>query len=200
MTSLPENRPLLPIPKGVNEPAGGHSAFTKDGSRLLYMHNGPTAPGDLWVYHLATGKSQQITHSLVGGRALGRHGRAVSGALSQPRRQVDHLRISLRALQHGAQRAECRHRLHSRRPDVADHEFVQPLHAVRRESGIHGARAQLSRLDRIWQGISAGESYSTWAAAICRTCWRASTGSSRPAISIRKRLRSWAEATAATSA
>jgi dipeptidyl aminopeptidase/acylaminoacyl peptidase len=57
----------LPIPKGTNEPAGGHSAFTPDGQRLLYYHNGPTAPGDLWVYHLATGKSQQITHSLVAG-------------------------------------------------------------------------------------------------------------------------------------
>ena len=57
----------LPLPKGVNRPIGGRTAFTKDGSRLLYNHNGPTAPGDLWVYHLATGKSQQITHSLVGG-------------------------------------------------------------------------------------------------------------------------------------
>jgi dipeptidyl aminopeptidase/acylaminoacyl peptidase len=57
----------LPIPKGVNSPAGGHSAFSPDGQRLLYYHNGPTAPGDLWVYHLATGKSQQITQSLVGG-------------------------------------------------------------------------------------------------------------------------------------
>jgi dipeptidyl aminopeptidase/acylaminoacyl peptidase len=57
----------LPIPKGVNEPAGGHSAFTKDGSRLLYMHNGPTAPGDLWVHTMATGKSHQVTHSLVAG-------------------------------------------------------------------------------------------------------------------------------------
>jgi dipeptidyl aminopeptidase/acylaminoacyl peptidase len=58
---------LLPIPKGVNNPAGGHSAFSPDGQRLLYYHNGPTAPGDLWVYHLANGKSQQITESLVGG-------------------------------------------------------------------------------------------------------------------------------------
>ncbi len=58
---------VLPIPTGVNEPAGGHSAFTKDGSRLLYYHNGPTAPGDLWVYTLATGKSHQVTHSLVAG-------------------------------------------------------------------------------------------------------------------------------------
>jgi dipeptidyl aminopeptidase/acylaminoacyl peptidase len=57
----------LSIPKGVNEPAGGHSAFSADGSRLLYNHVGPTAPGDLWVYHLASGKSQQITHSLVAG-------------------------------------------------------------------------------------------------------------------------------------
>ena len=57
----------LAIPKGVNELTGGHSAFSADGSRLLYNHNGPTAPGDLWVYHLDTGKSQQLTHSLVGG-------------------------------------------------------------------------------------------------------------------------------------
>ncbi len=57
----------LAIPKGVNEPVGGQSAFTKDGSRLLYMHNGPTAPGDLWTYHFATSKSHQLTHSLVAG-------------------------------------------------------------------------------------------------------------------------------------
>jgi dipeptidyl aminopeptidase/acylaminoacyl peptidase len=57
----------LPIPKGVNEPAGSNSAFSKDGSRLLYNHNGPTAPGDLWVYALATGKSHQLTQSLVAG-------------------------------------------------------------------------------------------------------------------------------------
>ncbi|HKF05673.1 MAG TPA: S9 family peptidase [Candidatus Sulfotelmatobacter sp.] len=57
----------LAIPKGVNEPAGGPTAFSADGSRMLYYHNGPTAPGDLWVYHLASGKSQQLTHSLVGG-------------------------------------------------------------------------------------------------------------------------------------
>jgi dipeptidyl aminopeptidase/acylaminoacyl peptidase len=62
-----EKSTALPIPKGLNEPAGGHSAFTRDGSRLLYYHNGPTAPGDLWVYALATGKSHQVTHSLVAG-------------------------------------------------------------------------------------------------------------------------------------
>jgi dipeptidyl aminopeptidase/acylaminoacyl peptidase len=57
----------LPIPVGVNELGGSQSAFTADGSRMLYYHNGPTAPSDLWVYHAATGKSNQITHSLVGG-------------------------------------------------------------------------------------------------------------------------------------
>jgi len=57
----------LSTPKGLNEPAGGHNAFSPDGTRLLYYHNGPTAPGDLWVYNLASRKSQQITHSLVGG-------------------------------------------------------------------------------------------------------------------------------------
>jgi len=57
----------LPIPKGVNEPAGGPSAFSKDGTRLMYNHNGPTAPGDLWVYDLAAQKSTQITHSMVAG-------------------------------------------------------------------------------------------------------------------------------------
>jgi dipeptidyl aminopeptidase/acylaminoacyl peptidase len=57
----------LPLPKGVNYPSGRNSAFTHDGARMLYNHNGPTTPGDLWVYDLATSKSHQLTHSLVGG-------------------------------------------------------------------------------------------------------------------------------------
>ena len=57
----------LPLPKGVNQPVGEHSPFSPDGTRLLYNHNGPNAPGDLWTYHLASGKSEQITHSLVAG-------------------------------------------------------------------------------------------------------------------------------------
>src|SRR5271156_762612 len=43
----------LPLPKGVNQVAGRPSPFSGDGSRLLYYHTGPTAPGDLWVYNLA---------------------------------------------------------------------------------------------------------------------------------------------------
>ena len=58
---------VLPLPKGVNEPGGSESAFTRDGSRLLYYHNGPNAPNDVWVYELASGKSRQVTQSLVAG-------------------------------------------------------------------------------------------------------------------------------------
>jgi len=57
----------LPLSKGVNHTAGRTSPFTRDGSRLLYNHTGPTAPGDLWVYNLADGEPHQLTHSLVGG-------------------------------------------------------------------------------------------------------------------------------------
>ena len=57
----------LPLPKGVNWPAGRTSPFTRDGSRMLYTHSGATAPGDLWVHTLADGKSHQLTYSLVGG-------------------------------------------------------------------------------------------------------------------------------------
>jgi dipeptidyl aminopeptidase/acylaminoacyl peptidase len=57
----------LPLPKGVNRLGGAESAFTRDGARLLYYHNGPTSPNDVWVYSVAGGKSQQITHSLVAG-------------------------------------------------------------------------------------------------------------------------------------
>ena len=62
--------PLL-LPKGVNRVAGRNSPFTRDGARLLYYHNGPTAPGDLWIYSFgekgAEGTSHPLTHSLVGG-------------------------------------------------------------------------------------------------------------------------------------
>ena len=60
-------RRALPLPKGVNYVTGRTSPFTRDNSRLLYYHTGPTAPGDLWIYDLADSKSDQLTHSLVGG-------------------------------------------------------------------------------------------------------------------------------------
>ena len=57
----------LPLPRGVNDPAGQPSAFSPDGSCLLVTHSGANAPADLWVHQVATGKSQQITHSMVAG-------------------------------------------------------------------------------------------------------------------------------------
>jgi dipeptidyl aminopeptidase/acylaminoacyl peptidase len=57
----------LPLPKGVNGLAGKSSAFNKDGSRLLYYHNGPTAAGDLWVMSTNDQKHTQITHSMLAG-------------------------------------------------------------------------------------------------------------------------------------
>ena len=58
---------VLTLPKGLNTPTGGASPFSHDGKRLLYYHNGPTAPGDLWTYTLADAKVQQVTNALVGG-------------------------------------------------------------------------------------------------------------------------------------
>jgi len=57
----------LPLPKGVNSTGGSATAFSRDGSRLLYYHNGPIAPNDAWVFDLASGKSTQVTHSLLAG-------------------------------------------------------------------------------------------------------------------------------------
>jgi dipeptidyl aminopeptidase/acylaminoacyl peptidase len=62
----------LGLPKGVNHVAGNPSPFTLDGSRMLFSHTGPTAPGDLWVYTFSDklshpNISRQLTSSLVGG-------------------------------------------------------------------------------------------------------------------------------------
>jgi dipeptidyl aminopeptidase/acylaminoacyl peptidase len=54
----------LPFPAGVNDLAGSNTAFSKDGTRLLYRHEGPEAPADVWVYSLATKQSKQLTHSM----------------------------------------------------------------------------------------------------------------------------------------
>ena len=61
------NTTSLPLPKGVNTLGGSQSAFTRDNSRLIYYHDGPTSPRDVWVYSIATSKSHQVTHALVAG-------------------------------------------------------------------------------------------------------------------------------------
>ena len=57
----------LPLGNGVNSFGGAESAFSRDGKKLLYYHNGANAPSDVWTYDVATGKSTQVTHSLMAG-------------------------------------------------------------------------------------------------------------------------------------
>ena len=58
---------VMAVRRGVNSPGGAESAFTKDGKKLLFYHNGATAPSDVWVYDFTAKQSQQVTRSLVGG-------------------------------------------------------------------------------------------------------------------------------------
>ena len=57
----------LPIAKGINWLTEVENAFSHDGARLLYRHEGANAPNDLWTYDFATQRPLQVTHSLVGG-------------------------------------------------------------------------------------------------------------------------------------
>lgn len=52
---------------GVNSLGENPLPFTRDGTKLLYYHGGPTTPGDLWTYDLGSRQSQQLTHSLMAG-------------------------------------------------------------------------------------------------------------------------------------
>jgi dipeptidyl aminopeptidase/acylaminoacyl peptidase len=61
------NPKTLPIRKGVNMLAGSESAFTRDGSKLLFYHDGPDSPNDVWVYTFASNESRAVTHSLAAG-------------------------------------------------------------------------------------------------------------------------------------
>ena len=57
----------LPLKQGVNSLGGNPLPYSRDGSKLLYYHNGADAPSDVWVYDIASKQSQQVTHSLVAG-------------------------------------------------------------------------------------------------------------------------------------
>ena len=61
------NAGMFPLAAGVNSLGGNPDAFSRDDSKLLFYHNGPTAPNDLWSYDLKTKATEQITHALVGG-------------------------------------------------------------------------------------------------------------------------------------
>jgi dipeptidyl aminopeptidase/acylaminoacyl peptidase len=58
---------MLPLQTGVNEFAGSATAFSTDNQRLLYYHNGPTSPNDVWVYNFGLRQAKQLTHSLLAG-------------------------------------------------------------------------------------------------------------------------------------
>jgi dipeptidyl aminopeptidase/acylaminoacyl peptidase len=58
---------MLPLAKGVNELAGSVTSFSPDGHRLLFYHNGPTSPNDIWTFEFGNQQSKQLTHSLVAG-------------------------------------------------------------------------------------------------------------------------------------
>ena len=57
----------LPLPAGVNELAGSVTSFSPDGQQLLYYHNGPSSPNDVWIYDFGSKQSKQLTHSLLAG-------------------------------------------------------------------------------------------------------------------------------------
>lgn len=65
---LGTRRPVeIPAGTGINSLDGIYEPFSPDGKQLLYMHEGATEPRDLWIYDFETGKSRQLTKSLVGG-------------------------------------------------------------------------------------------------------------------------------------
>ena len=57
----------LPLEKGINTLAGAQAVFSHDNNRLLFTHNGPNAPNDLWVYDFANKEARRVTNSIVGG-------------------------------------------------------------------------------------------------------------------------------------
>ena len=140
----------LAIAKGVNETSGGHSAFSTDGSRLLYFHNGPTAPSDFgYTALLLESRSKSRIPSLEAcvRRIWLSHSWSITRAMTASGAS---LRFSMcPSIWCGTVRMPPSFTFTvdpHRRP-----EFVQPLRSVRCESGIHGARAKLSRLDWIWE-------------------------------------------------
>ena len=160
----------LPIPKGITNLPAAIPGFTKDGSRLEYYHNGPTAPGDIvGVYTLATKKSYQVAHSLVAGVHSEDMVVYYLVHYPQPRRQVDHLRISLHPLQHGAQRQTPASSCEPWRSERA--QTMNSFNRFIRSAGNQGYMVLAPNYGGSTnrQKISAGNFLSTWAAAILQT-------------------------------
>ena len=173
----------LPLPKGVNGLGGAESAFTRDGSRLLYYHNGPTSPNDVWVYSVADGKSQQITHSLVAGvrsedmvepflvHYPSRDGKwTISAFVYVPYNMARSGQNAAVVYVHGGPTSQTVNSFSRIIQHLVNQGYMVIAPNYRGSTG-YGKEFQHANC-------------STWAAAICRTCSRPPTGSSRPAISI----------------
>lgn len=57
----------LTLPRGVNSLEGSARCFDATGGRLLFSHNGPDGPNDIWLYALAGEACFPLTQSLVAG-------------------------------------------------------------------------------------------------------------------------------------
>jgi dipeptidyl aminopeptidase/acylaminoacyl peptidase len=57
----------LPLPTGINVPAGTPTAYSPSGDRLMVSHQSSTQPADLWVYDFASRHIQQLTFSALAG-------------------------------------------------------------------------------------------------------------------------------------
>ena len=147
----------LSLPKGVNSLGGSDSAFSPDGTRLLYYHNGPTSPTDVWVYNRADAKSHPITHSLMAG--LRSEDMVEPFLVHYPSKdgKWNHLGISLHPVQHVAERTERCHRLRAWRAHFADSKFLQSFHPACGQRRLHGDCAQLPGLHGLRKRVSAGE-------------------------------------------
>jgi dipeptidyl aminopeptidase/acylaminoacyl peptidase len=56
----------LPLPHGVNA-ASGREPFTRDGKRLLFLHQSGDEPTDLWSWSFTDARATQLTRSLPAG-------------------------------------------------------------------------------------------------------------------------------------
>jgi len=55
----------LAFPEGITELGGNPTAYSRNGERLLVIHEGSNHPSDLWVYDIATAQARQISYSAI---------------------------------------------------------------------------------------------------------------------------------------
>jgi dipeptidyl aminopeptidase/acylaminoacyl peptidase len=55
----------IPLEAGVNGLAATLNSYSPSGNRLLLTHQSSVRPGDFWVYDIASGKINQLTHTAI---------------------------------------------------------------------------------------------------------------------------------------